>query len=63
MDDPNFESFQLGGQAYCAARTDAGYSHKIAIPATNNWNIVLTYDGDHMTLLDYEIGVKDIRLG
>jgi hypothetical protein len=63
MDDENYKLFQSGKIAQCVAQTPPGQKHKIVVPQTNNWNIVLTYEGDSMTLLEYDIGIKDIRLG
>ncbi len=62
MDDLNYNAFQSGKPAQIILRTQPGLQHKIVVPETNNWNIVLTYEGDILTLLDYEIGVKDFRL-
>jgi hypothetical protein len=62
MDDSNYKLFQSGKVATCAGQSPPAHRHRIIAPQTNHWNIVLTYEGETMTLLDYEIGIKDIRL-
>ncbi len=63
MDDSNYKLFQTGKTAVCAAKSSPAQRHRITVPKTDNWNIVLTYEGDTMTLLEYDIGVKDFRPG
>ncbi len=63
LDDDNYKLLLSGKKAYCAAQSPPAKTHVIPVPRTDNWNIVLTYEGEPMTLLEYDIGVKDIRLG
>jgi hypothetical protein len=60
LDDENYKLFQTGKIANCAVQSPPGQRHQLIIPRTDCWNIVLTYEGDIMTILEYDIRVKDI---
>lgn len=61
MDDRNYALFERGQATSFYGSLEPTRQISIAAPYAEHWNIVLLIEKDHPTLLDYQIGFRDVR--